>query len=531
MRKNLAAALTAILLVGLLSVPNFAAGGSYSDVGTGHWAYEFISKWSLGDKPILAGYPDSTFGPNDTIKDLDLDIIISRILGDKEPGWQTSPSLSREQAVKKVAEAFGIPSKTTITDAEKFADHDDISESCAGYVYALKERGIISGVGGNTFAPKDNYTRAQAITVVYKMIGGIVDKNEDVKDSGYSGIVVVRGEGVTLRSFGVRGDVIIGQGVGAGISTLDTVTVSGTIDVRGGGPEGIYVRNSKAASLLVKKEGVTVNVEKGGSVKNTSVSAKDAKVVFETGAETSTVNITGDNVTIAAENGQKIDEIVVDGENATIMLSKKTTVGKITINKKGVTIITDTTVVIGEITFNAAGTLTGNCRISVANIYVNGVSISALIEKLNMADGITAMIGGRLYRNGVPVSSYIAPGGSSSSSRPGGSDYSGGWTAPTATPPPTSPTPTPSATPTPTPTVAPSETYIISTELDGPNQSYWIIVEGPGGSRPSGRLDLGKFGSERIINGRSEFDISLGTWAQIVAELGSPIDGSRFQPE
>jgi len=179
MRKILAAALTAILLVGLLSVPNFAAGGSYNDVGPGHWAYEYINKWSLGDKPSLYGHSESVFGPNDAMRELDLDLIIRRILGDKEPQWQSSPSLSREQAVKKVAEAFGIAAKTNITDAEKFSDHADISDSCVGYVYALKDLGIVSGVGGNTFDPKNSYTRAQALTVVYKMIGGIIDKNEE----------------------------------------------------------------------------------------------------------------------------------------------------------------------------------------------------------------------------------------------------------------------------------------------------------------------------------------------------------------
>lgn len=51
-----------------------------------------------------------------------------------------------------------------------FADDKDIPAWAKGVVAAMKKQGIIEGKGANLFAPGDKTTRAEAVTVLLKML-------------------------------------------------------------------------------------------------------------------------------------------------------------------------------------------------------------------------------------------------------------------------------------------------------------------------------------------------------------------------
>ena len=55
---------------------------------------------------------------------------------------------------------------------DKTADYKDVNgEWFAPYVGACSEAGIISGMGDGTFAPNANATRAQAASIVRRLLG------------------------------------------------------------------------------------------------------------------------------------------------------------------------------------------------------------------------------------------------------------------------------------------------------------------------------------------------------------------------
>ena len=57
-----------------------------------------------------------------------------------------------------------------------FADSSSIPDYAKEAVAALSKSGIINGVGGNTFAPDDSSSRAQAAKIIYGIMqlkGGI----------------------------------------------------------------------------------------------------------------------------------------------------------------------------------------------------------------------------------------------------------------------------------------------------------------------------------------------------------------------
>jgi hypothetical protein len=175
------------LAVLLPFVPVFAAE-PYDDVPESHWAYEAITAWSAEGTAILRGYGDGNFGPDDTLKSVELDIIAARLLGANEPAWRASNALTREAAAATLATALGLAPADE--PAEPYADDADIGETYRPYVYALKEAGVQQGVGENAFAPQSNFTRAQILQTAYNAVSAIAD--EDLSGKTYDKDLIVR---------------------------------------------------------------------------------------------------------------------------------------------------------------------------------------------------------------------------------------------------------------------------------------------------------------------------------------------------
>ena len=53
-----------VLTIVILTIP-ILSNAAFSDVPEGHWAEEFIAE--LTNKGVINGYPDGTYGPNDTL--------------------------------------------------------------------------------------------------------------------------------------------------------------------------------------------------------------------------------------------------------------------------------------------------------------------------------------------------------------------------------------------------------------------------------------------------------------------------------
>ena len=109
----------------------------FSDVSSGAW-YESYIKTAM-DNGIVTGISETEFGVGKNITRQDMAVIIARVKNMKN-----------------------------VENAEPFADDADISDYAKEAVYAMKETGIITGVGDNRFAPKNNATRAQAAKVIYE---------------------------------------------------------------------------------------------------------------------------------------------------------------------------------------------------------------------------------------------------------------------------------------------------------------------------------------------------------------------------
>ncbi|ANY65641.1 hypothetical protein BBD42_03560 [Paenibacillus sp. BIHB 4019] len=171
----------------------------FSDIN-GHWAEEAIKQAVQGG--IINGYPDGTFKPNHTVTRAEFVVMLMNALKPKTVGGELSfidaeniGTWAREAVAKAVQEGIikgyedgSFRPNTEITRAEMvdmisnalklptesgatgFADDKDIPEWVRGAIVAIKNLGIIQGMGNNRFNSNGHATRAEAVTVLINML-------------------------------------------------------------------------------------------------------------------------------------------------------------------------------------------------------------------------------------------------------------------------------------------------------------------------------------------------------------------------
>lgn len=174
--------------------------GSFSDVNTSHWAYEYVSK--LSGTGIISGYPDGTFRPEAAVtREEFIKMVVSAAgLYDKNAECEFSDVNSSDWFYRYVASAkangivngisdttFGAGVKISRQDVAviverllvkaadeqndneittKYLDDEKIADYAKTAVVRLSNLGILSGHDDGTFAPEDFLTRAQAAKVI-----------------------------------------------------------------------------------------------------------------------------------------------------------------------------------------------------------------------------------------------------------------------------------------------------------------------------------------------------------------------------
>ncbi|PYE61985.1 DNA-binding beta-propeller fold protein YncE, partial [Aneurinibacillus soli] len=173
---------------------------NFSDISR-HWAEANIKQ--AVSSGIVSGYPDGTFKPNSTVTRAEFAVMLMNTLkpqgegaaltftdtakisvwaqkavaqavhagiinGYEDGTFRPDAEITRPEMAAMIANALGQSIKEDT--ATGFADDKDIPAWAKGAVAAMKKLGIIEGKGTNEFAPGDKTTRAEAVTVLLKML-------------------------------------------------------------------------------------------------------------------------------------------------------------------------------------------------------------------------------------------------------------------------------------------------------------------------------------------------------------------------
>lgn len=116
---------------------------NFKDVETGTWYYEYVAR--AGYNGLSSGASEGNFYPN--------------------------VDITRQDMAVMIAQAFNLKNGYVLDGtSEMFADDDSILMTAKTAVYAARANGIISGYSDNTFGPLKSATRAEAATMIYKLL-------------------------------------------------------------------------------------------------------------------------------------------------------------------------------------------------------------------------------------------------------------------------------------------------------------------------------------------------------------------------
>ncbi|WP_449600469.1 S8 family serine peptidase [Paenibacillus sp. Marseille-Q9583] len=153
---------------------------SFKDIGT-HWAQTDIEV--LASHGIIAGKgADGSFKPADTLNQAELLTLFDRLLG-KGDTWSirikesgSRDVLTREEAALIIAKALGADLTVAKTPLS-FKDADNIAAEARNAVAYAVTKGYLKGVTADSFNPQGTLTRAQAATILSRVLEDLRSSN------------------------------------------------------------------------------------------------------------------------------------------------------------------------------------------------------------------------------------------------------------------------------------------------------------------------------------------------------------------
>lgn len=179
--------------------------GSYSDVPSNHWAYDNVKR--ITELGGFNGYEDGTFQPDNKMTHEEFLTVVTALayrgdvnaapaslIGNSWADWAkptfnaaadmgliTSADtdltvggtpITRAEMAKIISRTLDYLGKaqTANPDTSKITDWNSVSADYQPYVAEVYSKGIITGYDDGSFAPSNSLTRAEASTVIVRMI-------------------------------------------------------------------------------------------------------------------------------------------------------------------------------------------------------------------------------------------------------------------------------------------------------------------------------------------------------------------------
>lgn len=255
--------------------------------------------------------------------------------------------ITRQEAFAALARAFKLEN-SDLSSLNPYSDKNQIASWAASALAAMVKAGYIQGSNGK-LNPVSFISRAEFAQVMYKMASSYLSTG-GTYTSVAEGNVIVNVPGVTLKNIAIKGDLIIGDGVGNGDVILDGVSVQGRLVVRGGGENSIHIINrSDVGSIVVSKAasgGVRIKAEEGCRVEVVYVDDGSDEVILEG---------TYNNITVASA----IPVTLKDAEVTTLSVNSTSAA----VSLKGASTVT--TAIIAEKAAGSTVTVEGNAKIAL----------------------------------------------------------------------------------------------------------------------------------------------------------------------
>ncbi len=282
--KKINVFILSILILTAVAKPSFA----FSDT-TMHWANDTIEK--MKNTKIITGYKDDTFRPDSNMTRAEFVTVINRMLdlqeesskyipdinrsnwyyseirkavkvgiiqGDSNGATHPEDNITREEAIVILSRAFKL--KKTSSSPKGYDDIENISEWAQKEVFSAIREGYITGYADNTIKPQNFITRAEALTMINRMIPNILTTN--VYTGLITGNTLIYEDNIVLNNLTIDGNLIISNKAMGTLKVKD-VTVK----------KNLIVQNKEHETL--KKLNTNGNIYEFSSEQETVASYRD----------------------------------------------------------------------------------------------------------------------------------------------------------------------------------------------------------------------------------------------------------------
>ncbi len=323
---------------------------------------------------------------------------------------------TREQVFTVLAKALRLDDGDTSL-LGKFSDYEKTSDYAEGPVAAMVETGYVSGSDG-MLLPGAFITREQFAQVLYNIFKAYYSEAGTYSQDA-DGSVIINSPDVVLENMSVKGDVIIGDGVGDGDVWLSNVEIGGRLLVRGGGVNSIHLNATDAGKITIAKvDGAIRVVIDGGVVSVAEIADGTDKVVIE-GGEIGEL-IVDKNVPVEI-NSTKLTELKIDSpadvtigdsvvgkigisDGADLKLGGKTVVEEVNVVGDGSKLAVGDETKVGELNVSAPAEInvTGETKVDNINISADGTGSvidtarGSTIGKIDSAADVTVTGNGKV---------------------------------------------------------------------------------------------------------------------------------------
>ncbi len=191
--------------------------------------------------------------------------------------------ITRQEAFTVLARAFQLTSTSTYS-LNNFTDGSKVAIYARESVSAMINNRYVAGSDGY-LKPEANISRAEFAKVMDNMVKAYGRTGSTtVTHSTLNGNLLINKPNVTVKNSTIKGDLIVGDGVGSGNLILDNTDVTGNILVRGGGINSITIKsNCSVNSMIVAKVAgnVRIVVEDGADLDDLYLIRGENRILLE----------------------------------------------------------------------------------------------------------------------------------------------------------------------------------------------------------------------------------------------------------
>jgi len=313
--------------------------------------------------------------------------------GDKGKVWPNKP-ITREEAFAVIARAFKF--KPSDQSSIAFQDLNEISDWAKEEVYSLINSGYLHG-SQNQLNPKGNISRAECAQIMDNLLRQYITISGAYSDEMINGNVMVNVPGVILQNLEIDGDLIVGDGVGDGELTLDSVNVAGRMVVRGGGNNSIIIKgNSNISTIIVSRIDGEVSVKIEGDSNVDIIYVEDGSNDVNIQGDADNLVINASDITVSVYGGE-IGDIDIESDNLKLIIDDKSVVDAVNISKNVKNTEVEAEGKISNLTISGTGSHVSGTG-TVRQVDVLGSAENARIETPNTViiidDGAAGITGG-----------------------------------------------------------------------------------------------------------------------------------------